>query len=67
LFSVLNKSKKYVKQIIPQLPLIPSDMFKLLISSKIKNAVKNKEKLPIENDLSSVSKNKFLINKLSEN
>jgi hypothetical protein len=45
---------------------MPSDIFKLLISSKIKKGVKNNEKSFIENDLSNVSKYKFLINKLFE-
>jgi hypothetical protein len=45
---------------------MPSDIFKLLISSKTKKGVKNNEKSFIENDLSNVSKYKFLINKLFE-
>jgi hypothetical protein len=45
---------------------MPSDIFKLLISSKIKKDVKNNEKSFIENDLSNVSKYKFLINKIFE-
>jgi hypothetical protein len=66
LFSLLNKSRKYTIKIIPQFPLIPSDIFKLLISSKIKKGVKNNEKSFIENALSNVSKYKFLINKIFE-
>ena len=45
---------------------MPSDIFKLLISSKTKKGVKNNEKSFIENDLFNVSKYKFLINKIFE-